>query len=920
MRNRVLLLGILTAWVVAAMPTSRAATLLPAGFSAALVADGLSSPTAMTIAPDGRIFVCEKAGRIRVVADGVLQAAPFATIAVNDEAERGLLGIALDPLFPASPYVYAYYTVPGTGVAPIHNRVSRFTAAGDVVVPGSERVLLELDPVTSTLHNAGAIEFGVDGKLYVAVGDDARGAVTAQSLSTRFGKLLRIDADGAIPADNPFAATASGANRAIWAYGLRNPFKIAVNRGGGTPTLFINDVGGSAFEEVNEGIAGANYGYPHNEGYVSHPDYTSPRHAYDHGPTGGCAITGGAFYTAGAGRYPSDYVGSYFFADFCAGFIRRLDPARGDTVTDFALGVAAPVDLRVHDGYLYYLSIEDGAVYRVDYGATLPAFTTQPGDVVVAPGEPAVFTAAASASTPVAYQWQRNGVDIPGATAATYRLTSPQSADAGSRFRVRATTGAGSVLSREAVLSVAPNLAPTATITAPDASLRYAGAMTIAFAGTAIDPEDGPLAPAAFTWRVDFHHDTHAHPFVPATAGIAAGSFVVPVVGETSANVWYRLTLTVADSRGRTHTAVRDVHPQVVALTLDTDPPGLALRLDGQMVPTPHTVEAVVGVARTIAAEAQTVAGARQVFAAWSDGGAPARAIVTPPVPTTLTARFRTADATAIPAAPGRPVLTSNGRTLHVAWTRVVGATSYQIEAGSVAGEADRAVVDVGDVGRVQAVVPPGLYAVRVRAVNRFGASAASPDTLERIDSPAVCDAPPPAPADFTGQAGGVLAALSWAPAPGATGYVLEAGSGPGRADLARQPLGGVTTFAATAPPGTYHTRVRATNACGAGPASYDVVLTLGCAADVAPVGLDVEKTGGVVRFSWLPPLGAVGYRLRVGTAPGLANLADIDVGTATTIAADARSVAPGTYYVHVAARSACGLSAASNEVAVTVP
>src|SRR5262245_39492501 len=155
----------------------------------------------MALAPDGRIFVCEQAGNLRVVDGTGLLATPFVTVTVSSVGERGLLGVAFDPNFAANQYVYAYYTATTPAV---HNRVSRFTASGNVAVPGSETVILELDNLSSaTNHNGGAIHFGVDGKLYVAVGDNANGA-NAQSLQNLLGKVLRINADGTVPPDNPF--------------------------------------------------------------------------------------------------------------------------------------------------------------------------------------------------------------------------------------------------------------------------------------------------------------------------------------------------------------------------------------------------------------------------------------------------------------------------------------------------------------------------------------------------------------------------------------------------------------------------------------------------------------------------------------------------------------------------------------------
>jgi glucose/arabinose dehydrogenase len=150
---------------------SASATTLPAGFVETTVASGIASPTAMAIAPDGRIFVCSQTGALRVIKNGVLLANPFVTLSVDSTGERGLLGVALDPNFNFNHYVYLYYTVPGT---PAHNRVTRFTANGDVVAPGSARIILELDPLsTATNHNGGALRFGPDGKLYIATGENA---------------------------------------------------------------------------------------------------------------------------------------------------------------------------------------------------------------------------------------------------------------------------------------------------------------------------------------------------------------------------------------------------------------------------------------------------------------------------------------------------------------------------------------------------------------------------------------------------------------------------------------------------------------------------------------------------------------------------------------------------------------------------
>jgi hypothetical protein len=211
--------------------------------------------------------------------------------------------------------------------------------------------------------------------LYVAVGENAT-PPNSQTLANRLGKVLRINSDGTIPSDNPFFNTATGANRSIWALGLRNPFTFAFQPG--TNRMFINDVGAGSFEEINDGIAGSNYGWPDSEGPTNNPAFRSPLFSYAHGGTAttGCAIAGGAFYNPLNVQFPSNFFNKYFFADLCTGWIRTFDPATG-TAANFASGIVQPVDLKVgRDGSLYYLSINQGPSFlaRVRFNnATTPA-------------------------------------------------------------------------------------------------------------------------------------------------------------------------------------------------------------------------------------------------------------------------------------------------------------------------------------------------------------------------------------------------------------------------------------------------------------------------------------------------------------------------------------------------------------------
>jgi putative heme-binding domain-containing protein len=338
---------------------------LPAGFKAEIVASGLSGVTALEAAPDGRIFVCEQTGTLRVIKNGKLLAEPFVKLLVDATWERGLIGVTVAADFPKTPYVFVCYVA----AKPYpHHVISRFTARGDRAEPGSERILLEGDDQRKlggevpAGHQGGAVHFGKEGNLYIAIGDQTAGK-PAQDLNSLLGRLLRINPDGSIPHDNPFVAKAKGKYRATWALGLRNPFTFAVQPE--TGRIFINDVGGRA-EEINEGRAGANYGWPMVEhGPTTDARFRGPIHHY---PT--ACISGGAFAPMTL-RWPKEYRGQYFFADFNHGWIKTIDPARPAVARSFAIGLRRPVDLRfAADGNLYVLVRDAWVIDRLFKGGT----------------------------------------------------------------------------------------------------------------------------------------------------------------------------------------------------------------------------------------------------------------------------------------------------------------------------------------------------------------------------------------------------------------------------------------------------------------------------------------------------------------------------------------------------------------------
>ena len=252
--------------------------------------DGFGFAVNLAFAPDGTMFVADKdRGEIRIVRDGEILAQPFATLPVLVTVnETGLLGVAVDPSFPDEPWVYAYYT--GTDAV---NHLVRIRAEGD---RGTDiQPLLDLLPATAGWHNGGDLAFGPDGKLYVSVGDGHDGS-RSQDPNGIGGRILRLNPDGSIPADNPL-----GPDNPTFALGIRNSFGLCFDPESGE--LWETENGPTEWDEINLIRAGANYGWPEHLGPGGDPEFVPPVLAYeDQIVVTGCAgsvADGGLFFGEG---------------------------------------------------------------------------------------------------------------------------------------------------------------------------------------------------------------------------------------------------------------------------------------------------------------------------------------------------------------------------------------------------------------------------------------------------------------------------------------------------------------------------------------------------------------------------------------------------------------------------------------------
>ncbi len=605
----------------------------PANFQTEqLITDGLDGPSGFEIAPDGRVFILQRTGEIKIYKNGVLLPDDFAVLPSIASGDRGLIGIAFDPEFDINNhYVYFYYT----GLDK-KNRLVRFDASTDI---GQDFTpIYQTNSPSENLHVGGSIRFGPDGKMYFAVGDNGY-PPNAQNLSNPHGKILRINKDGSIPLDNPFYGQ-PGALPEIWAYGMRNPWRFQFDST--TGRLYGGDVGDFTWEEVNLIQKGKNYGWPTYEGYCVPNCGTTvePIYAYNH-HNESAAVTGGPVYRKN--MFPAPYQGSYFFGDYAKGMIRYMTlDANGYTtsVNDFDMNAGSVVDLKVApDGSLYYITYWPGRLYRVSYtlGNHIPTANATADKLKGIQPLIVNFSSAGSIDPdgdPLTYLWKFGD-------GTTSTLANPtKTYNNKGAYTVDLTVSDGPNNAHSVPLVIQVGIPPTVTIYEPTNGSTYHAGDTIHYTVFGLDGAGFDLNDANLSTEIILHHDTHSHPFVGPIIG-RQGTFTIPTTGEPSANTWFEIKTTGTDGNGLSTTKSTLIYPQKSTFTLKTQPAGLNVSLDGVPKQTPVTIEGVVGFKRELNAPAvQTVNGKQYQFLGWSDNGAQKHFMTTEATNQTYTANF----------------------------------------------------------------------------------------------------------------------------------------------------------------------------------------------------------------------------------------------------------------------------------------
>ena len=495
--------------------------------------------------------------------------------------------------------------------------------------------------------------------IYFTTGEHFQGT-PSQDLNSPRGKIHRIWPDGLVPTDNPFYDGSGPHWDSVWAYGLRNPYRAYFDHP--TGRLFIGDVGGNggdAYEEVDLGARGANYGWPDVEGPCS-GTCTTPIYSYIHSAGDGSCVTSGFVYHGT--QFPTGMRGDYFFADYSGRWIKRM--AFDATGNVSGVSKFEPLTGTNSAGDIVYLTEgPDGALYYLDlgYADTTGTFgvsklrrirylQSNQAPVALASADKTTgpapldvnFSSAGSndpEGQPLTYSWDFGDGSLSTAANPSHTYASP------GQYVIRLTVSDGENSSVSTPMTISVGSPPTATITAPTDGATFRAGDVISYSGTGTDPDDGTLPASAFTWNIDFLHDAHVHPG-PVVTAVKSGTFTIPTSGhDFEGNTRYRVTLTVTDANGLKDTKSVIVWPQKVNLPFDTSPSGLTVYVDGVARTTPFVLDTLVGFNHTIEGRDQTAGGSSYTFSSWSDGGAQSHTLTVPSTAQSYTANYSIASA-----------------------------------------------------------------------------------------------------------------------------------------------------------------------------------------------------------------------------------------------------------------------------------
>lgn len=783
-----------------AVAAPAAAVTLPAGFSDVSVATGLTGPTAVASAPDGRMFVAEKAGRVRVVdPDGRLVSAPLVDISdhVNGFADRGLLGIAVDSDFAVNRYLYLFYVHEANPLQPTAAKTSRVTrvevkADNTVANPADPETLIlgsassapcpapsnsvDCLPADAGTHAIGGIRSDADGTLWVGVGDGASpGFVDPRSLrsydeASFSGKVLHVDRVGRGLPGHPFCpadADLSHVCTKLQAKGFRYPFKLELRAGAGP---LVADVGWNSREELDVAEPGGNYGWPCYEGSLRTPGHAdtsacaaeyakegtsaaSRRPIYDYDHDGlNSAIIGGPVYKGSS--YPADYRGNYFFGDSSRRYIKRvtLDGDRVTNVQTFGTGWIEGPDLELSPGGdLVYVDFGNGgagtgSLHRISFaepgGNQTPQARATAASVAKEPPYAVAFVGSRSSDPDgdgLSYRWTFG--DGHGYVTAdpTHTYAGPGTYTA----RLTVSDGRGGSSSAEVTVTVGGEAPPKATILQPSADSTYRGGETIALRGAGTNGDGKALASSSLSWHVILHHGDHVHDY----GNLPGAETSFTVATDHDADSYFEIELTATSESGLTGTEVVEIRPERARLSLESEPDGAPLSYAGTAVSAPFSKLAAVGFLTTISAPSEFVVGDRTYrFSAWSDGGDRVHDITIAGSATTLTARYaavRRPLAVSFEYAPEAP---QAGRSVSFRSTASAPDGSIVRQAWDLDG--DGHFQDASGPTASRTYTSPGTYTVRLFAQDETGASGIATRTVT-VSSAHLSNQPPAASFEY---------------------------------------------------------------------------------------------------------------------------------------------------------------------------